>query len=196
MRHVCAVLAIVMVAACGNPPAADTTTSITNGGPVVTAITSEFESTWTPAWAPPSDLRAEFEAALRASGIWVLAPTEATLAASSLAADVRITGTMPTSQSGVAIVLRRADQSVFISLQTAPIGTQPACETRLDDLGYPLWATQVVRGTTGCSLLVEGAVSSLDWFEDGQFFHTEFGPEIDVGELALWLDTWLPVGSG
>ncbi|MCJ7725891.1 MAG: hypothetical protein MUP76_05825 [Acidimicrobiia bacterium] len=198
MRLVSSTLALLLLAtACDDTPAVNTTpSSAIDTSPVVTAISTDFEQTWDPAWAPPPDLLIGVEAALSDNGISALVPTGPPPTGPSLSADLRITRTMPTDRPAMSIVLRRADLSVYASLQAAPIGTQPACETRLDDLGYPAWATHIIRGTTGCSLLVEGAVSSLDWSEAGQYFHAEFGPEVDVDELVSWLDTWLPVGSG
>jgi len=198
MRFVGAVLAMVLlVAACGDTPAATTSAPsfATEPSTVITAITTDFEQTWDPAWAPSDDLLAGFEAALRDAGIWALLPTEASPTGPSLSADAEITSTVPTNHPALSVVLRRADLSVFVSVQTAPLGAQPACDTRLDDRGGVAWAAQVVRGANGCSLLVDGAVSFLEWSENGQFFHAEFGPEVEVDELVGWFDTWRPIAT-
>lgn len=93
------------------------------------------------------------------------------------------------------MVLRRVDQSVFVSVQAIPVGDRPTCDALLGDPLHQDWATQVIRGTAGCSLLVEGAVSYLRWTEAGQDFHAESGPEVGISDLVGWLDTWQRVGS-
>jgi hypothetical protein len=192
-----AVVAFALFAAgCDRTPDVGTTASTAATPSVITAVMTDFEQTWDLAWAPSSDLMADFEGALRDNGIWALIPSEAPPTALSLSADVSITRTVPTSRPATNMVLRRADLSVFVSVQGAPVGTQPACETRLDDAGNPAWTTVEIRGATGCSLRVDGAVSFLEWSENGWYLHAEFGPEVDVDELVSWFATWLPVGSG
>lgn len=191
MRLLSAAVALALLAgACDDTPAETPDTSGTVESPGITAIVADFEGSWDPAWVLLPDMRGDFDAALAEAGMWALLPTGPPITDSTLSADVRITRTVPSGQSGVEMVLRRVDRSVFVSIEAIPVGDRPTCDSLLDDLGYPAWATQVIRGTTGCSLLVEGAVSYLRWTEAGQDFHTEFSPEVDLSDLVSWLDTW------
>jgi hypothetical protein len=184
-----ALAAAVLVAGCSGAPAG-TPSSVVDDGPVITAITREFEETWGPAWTPPAAVLAGFEGALRSRGILALLPGGPPSVGGSLSADVDITGTAPIDRPTVGVVVRRVDGSVFLSVQTTPVGTQAGCADRVGAPGDSGWTLRTIRGTTGCALLVEGAVSFIDWIEEGQFFHAEFGPGVDGDVVVAWLGEW------
>lgn len=159
-------------------------------GPPITAIFVDYESTWSPAWSLPSTTGTELGSALRQAGISMLIPAAApAVPAGTLSMDVRVTTRAPVGRSGADIVVRRSDLSVYMSLGSIPVAEDPVCATRLDDVLYPDWSTELVRGTTGCSMQAE-TLSYLAWTEDGQNFVAEFPTAVGVEAMVAWLDTW------
>lgn len=87
----------------------------------------------------PTDVRAELEAALGAAGVWILVPTSAPEAQTgrSLSAEIRLSHTVPLGGSVTDMVVRRGDSSVFLSVQSIPVGEEPICGPPLGDLTVP-----------------------------------------------------------
>ena len=183
----------LIVAACGNPPSQSPASTTVEPGPTITTITTDLERTWSPAWELPSDMSAELEAVLPEAGVWILVPTAAPPAqpGESLSAEIRLSHTVPVGESVADMVVRSPDGSVFLSVQSRPVGEEPICGPRL----YPAWSTETIRDVAGCSLQAEDAISFLAWTEDGQDFVAQFGPELHMAEATSWLDSWGSVGA-
>lgn len=173
----------VLAAACG--PARATTT--TEPAPGLTIVTTELQQTWDSAIAPTPVQADELQEALTAHGIVLLRPVTHLVADSDATADVSIVVRQPAGTPFADLTIRGGGLTVVISLQTTRVANQPACAERRDGGWVPL----VVRGADGCGLLVPGAVSSIDWIESDQWFHAEFGPDLEPTAVIDWLTAWV-----
>lgn len=160
--------------------------------PTITGIGVDFEAIWFPAWSVPQETRSEVLDAIQQANVAILLPTIQP-GSESLRAELRITTTVPTQIPGVDLVLRRADGSVFVSVQTLPTDGEPICSPLTTNDLYPAWATTAVRGVIGCSLDGE-FVSQVAWSESSQDFVTEFASDLDRSDLVSWLSTWEIIG--
>lgn len=198
MKSMGALMALILIAAaCGPAPSQNPGSTTVESSPMTTAIVTDVETSWDPAWELPSDVREELEDALGRAGVWILVPTTApqTQTSGPLSAEIRLSHGEPVGGSVTDIVIRREDFSVYLSVQSRPVGEEPICQPRLDDLLYPAWSTEPIRDTTGCSLQDEDAVSYVGWTENGQNILAQFGPQISMIEVISWVDTWEPLGS-
>jgi len=186
-------LMTALPAACTGAP--DTTSPGPGDDPVITATVIDLEQSWDVAWSPSPDQLAQYEEALLAAGVSALIPTVEPAGESMLNADVVVLRTVPTGESSTSMVVRRSDRSVYVSLQAVPLGRRSSCASRLEDEPKSEWTAAAIRGQGGCSLLVVGAPSLLDWSEHDMQFLVEFGPDVELEALLSWLESWRLVAS-
>jgi hypothetical protein len=186
-------LVALLAGGCGGNAGTDSPVPTDGPGPPITAIFVDYEGSWSPAWSLPSTTGTELGSALQEAGISMLIPAVApAVPAGTLSMDVRVTSRAPVGASGADIVVRRSDLSVYVSLGSLSVTQDPVCTTRLDDLFYPDWSTELVRGTTGCSMQAD-TLSYVAWTENGQNFVAEFPTAIGLEAMVTWFDTWVAV---
>jgi hypothetical protein len=180
---------VLLAASCGGGVSAESTP--------ITDLSIEAQVSWEPPEAPDAGTRAAIAAALgpdrptsqQAGPALLPGPLPAGNGIEGVAsAELMVTRTVPTDIVRVDVVVRRADQTVVVSVSAMKEGDAPGC-------GAPLeqgWMSATIRGSPGCSLQVPGAVSFLRWDESGGTFQAEYGPEVAFDDLVAWLEAWHP----
>ncbi len=159
--------------------------------PTITAVSVGYASGWSPAWSPPVDVLTTLRDALRQGQMWMLLPSAPPDASTGeLSAAVQISQRVPVGGSEGSIVLRRPDDSVYVSVQSVSANGKPICDAPLGDPLYLEWEPATVRGEPGCSLFVPEAISFVAWTEQGENFIAQFGPDVDMAGLIQWLGDW------
>jgi hypothetical protein len=179
----------LLAASCGGGESAESTP--------ITDLSIEAQVGWEPPEAPDAATRAAIAAALgldrpasqQVGPALLPGPLPAGNGIQGAAsAELMVTRTVPTDIARVDVTVRRADQTVVVSVSAMKAGDAPGCGSPLE----PGWVSATIRGAPGCSLQVPGAVSFLRWSESGGTFQAEYGPEVALDDLLSWLEAWHP----
>jgi hypothetical protein len=189
---VTALLFAVLLAGCssdGDRPQPDATSATEASGStdtpstdtLVTDMGMDLDLTWSLAGGLSAADTATISDALRKRGAHMLFPAgQPEWVPASSSAEFLLYVTIPTAIVSPTVWTHDKDGGVLLSVDSAP--------TAPDRTGAGGQATQV-RGQPGQVYQTPGAVTMIEWTENGQFFHAELGA-VSLDQALEWLKSW------
>ena len=154
----------------------------TGSSTLITLISRPVELTWVPSGSPTADDQARVADALRLHGLRFLLPSTPPVAdPAAVSAQFSLSETIPTKEITLELVVRHDDDASPIVAVQSWVGnpSQGASETE----------AVRIRGQDGRAQVSPGAVSMLDWAEEGQNYHAEWAG-LSLDQMIAWLDAW------